>query len=89
MSLERKRNKPEKPQTPPLHAAVIGGLIGATVAGMESKFELSQINSHLLSPAAITDLQRNMGATNEELSELEVRLKSLLAQELKRLRQRD
>ncbi len=73
----------------PVKAAILGGMAGAAVLGVKSGFEKAQINSHILSPAAITELQEQSGATDSEISALEERLKDLMHQELKRLRERD
>ena len=68
-------------------AAIIGGVIGAVAVGAHSGYEEAKINSHLLSPAAIYDLQKQSGASDREIASLETRLKDFMIQELQRLRQ--
>jgi hypothetical protein len=89
MALEHKASQPEKRRTPALHAAIIGGMIGSAVTGVKSAYEKSQINSHLLTPSAISELRKNAGVSDQELSKLEVRTREFLIQELDRLRKRD
>jgi hypothetical protein len=91
MSLEEK-SKGQKPLASSLKgAAFAAGLAVAGIAGSEagvSKF-LEKINQHVLTPAAIHQLQRETGATEADVARLEANLGDLLRRELKRTMSRE
>lgn len=93
MSFEgkEKHNKKSSEGSNVLRAALFSGAIlaGSAAATIE---ESVKVNSHLLAPAAISELQQETGASEADISKLEsnprVRayLKQLLTQEIARSR---
>jgi hypothetical protein len=65
-------------------AIMTGGL-----AGIDSgiKKGLEEINTHILTPAAMQELKNETGASDPDIAKLEAMLKPLLLQELERMRQ--
>ena len=85
MSLENNRNNRERMH--PAKAALLAGAVVAAAAGAKSGYEKERANSHVLSPASISELKTQSNATDEEISVLEMRLKQLMLNELRRIRE--
>lgn len=71
-----------------VRAAIAGAMVGGAIVGAKTGYEKAEANVHMLSLEAIDELKERHGATHEEVSELERRLKGLLESELLRVRQR-
>ena len=65
-----------------LASAITAGGIGAIDIGVKKGLE--EINRHLLTPAAITELKSVTGASDSDIVRLEPMLKQALIQELRR-----
>jgi hypothetical protein len=86
MSIENDSRELHRRRMGPVGAAMVGSMIGAAAMGAKSGYEKVEINSHVLTPAAISMLQQETGATTEEVSVLEMRLNEIMVNELKKIK---
>jgi hypothetical protein len=92
MSLEKEGARPEKKKGGFVTGAAFGAaLLASSAAGINEGYDklMERINSHVLSPGAIVELKQVSGASDKDISVLEVRLREIMAQELKRIMARE
>ena len=62
--------------------AIAGGAVGMVAA---SKEHIDEINSHLLTPAAMDELMQQTGAAREDILGAERRIKDIVRNEIERI----